>query len=43
LELRDGKEQNFYKERREGLNRMWLKEAWVCIYMRVWLVEWDKI
>jgi hypothetical protein len=42
LELGDGKEQNFF-ERRGGLNRMWLKEAWVCIYMRVWLAEWVKI
>jgi hypothetical protein len=43
LDLGDGKEQNFSKERRGGLNRMWLKEAWVCIYMRVRLAEWVKI
>jgi hypothetical protein len=43
LELGDGKEQNFSKERRGGLNRMWLKEVWVCIYMRVQLTEWVKI
>jgi hypothetical protein len=43
LELRDGKEQNFSKERREDLNWMWLKEAWVCIYIRVRLAEWVKI
>jgi hypothetical protein len=29
--------------RRGGMNRMWLKEAWVCIYMRVQLAEWVKI
>jgi hypothetical protein len=43
LELGDGKEHNFSKERRGGLNRMWLKEVWMCIYMMVQLAEWVKI